>query len=259
MTIETGVWATWLWPTGLGLLGLIFGSFIATLAIRWPQGRSAARGRSACDTCGKSLEARELVPVLSYAIQRGRCRGCGGPIARSHVATEILGLAIGSLAGAAAPGPLGVAGAVFGWLLLALAALDFAAYWLPNILTGMLAVAGLATGLLGFEPSLADRLIGGVAGFGTLWLVAEGYQRLRGRQGLGGGDPKLFGAIGLWLGWQQLPLVLLAASLIGLAGVLGMMARGRSVSATSRLPFGVMLAAAGFAVWVGMVLSRQPG
>lgn len=248
----------WLWPAGLGLLGLVFGSFIATMAIRWPEGRPVARGRSACDACGKGLKAGELVPVLSYLLQRGRCKGCGKAIAPSHVATEILGLGVGLFAGIAAPGPAGAAGAVFGWLLLALAALDFAAYWLPNALTGTLAGAGLATGLLGLDPPLADRLIGGVAGMVVLWLVAESYQWLRGRQGLGGGDPKLFGAIGLWLGWQQLPMVLLAASLIGLAGVLGMMAGGRTLTGTDRMPFGVMLAAAGFAVWLGMALSARP-
>ena len=134
-----------------------------------------------------------------------------------------------------------------------------AALWLPNALTGLLAAAGLATGLAGLDPPLDARLIGGVAGFGVLWLVAWGYKRLRGRQGLGGGDPKLFGGIGLWLGWQALPLVLLAACLIGLAGVLGLMLGGRRVTATDRLPFGVMLAAAAFAVWLGLAIGPMPG
>ncbi|WP_332310435.1 A24 family peptidase, partial [Altererythrobacter lutimaris] len=147
---------------------------------------------------------------------------------------------------------------MFGWLLLALAALDVAALWLPNGLTGLLAAAGLAAGLAGLGLPLEARLIGGAAGFGVLWLVAWSYRRLRGRQGLGGGDPKLFGGIGLWLGWQALPLVLLAACLIGLAGVLGLMLGGRRVTATDRLPFGVMLAAAAFAVWLGLAIGPMP-
>ncbi|WP_336297279.1 prepilin peptidase [Sphingomonas sp. 7/4-4] len=65
----------WLWPVLLGVLGLVFGSFIATVAIRWPKGRSALQGRSECDACGKGLGARELVPVASFVLQRGRCRG----------------------------------------------------------------------------------------------------------------------------------------------------------------------------------------
>jgi leader peptidase (prepilin peptidase) / N-methyltransferase len=244
MTVEV------LLPILLGVLGLAFGSFIAALAIRWPEGRSVLRGRSQCDACGKRLRAGELVPVLSYLLQRGRCRGCGAAIAPSHVLTEMLGAGIGVAAGIASPDMAGVAGAVFGWMLLALAALDLAAYWLPNVLTGALAVLGLAMG----APPLADRVIGGLLGFGVLWLVAEGYRWLRGRQGLGGGDPKLFGAIGAWLGWQALPVVMLAACLIGFAGVLGLLASGKRLTGTDKLPFGVMLAAAGFAVWLGNVL-----
>ncbi|WP_197417796.1 prepilin peptidase, partial [Sphingomonas sp. CCH21-G11] len=100
------------------------------------------------------------------------------------------------------------------------------------------------------DPRLTDRLIGGAAGFALLWSVAAVYQRLRGRVGLGGGDPKLFGAIGLWLGWRALPMVLLAACLIGLAVALVMRLRGRDVTATTRLPLGTLLAVAGFGVWV---------
>lgn len=234
----------------LGLLGAVFGSFIATLAIRWPEGRGIARGRSACDSCGATLGAAELVPVLSYLVQRGRCRHCSGRIAPSHWMTEMVGLAIGVIAGIAAPGVEGAAGAVFGWLLLALAALDLAAFWLPNGLNAMLAVAGLGVGALGIGAPLAARLIGGIGGFVALWLVARGYKALRGRQGLGGGDPKLFGSIGCWLGWDNLPVVLLAASLIGLAVVLAMLMLGRRVRGSDRLPFGVMLASGAWAVWL---------
>ncbi|MDG2533082.1 prepilin peptidase [Sphingomonas sp. HITSZ_GF] len=254
MTIDPA----WGWAVLLGVLGLVFGSFIATLAIRWPEGRVISRGRSECDSCGKGLTAGELVPVLSYLLQRGRCRGCAAPIRMSHVLTEVIGGAIGVAAAIVSPDPAGAAGAVFGWLLLALAALDVAALWLPNALTAALAATGLATGLLGLNPPLDERLIGGAAGFGVLWLVAWSYRRLRGRQGLGGGDPKLFGGIGLWLGWHALPLVLLAACLIGLAGVLGLMLGGKRVTATDRLPFGVMLAAAAFAVWLGLAIGPLP-
>lgn len=241
----------WGWPILLGILGAVFGSFIATIAIRWPEGRSVAHGRSACDSCGARLGMGELVPVLSYLVQRGRCRHCSARIAPSHWLTEMAGLAIGLAAGWVAPGAEGVAGAVFGWLLLALAALDLAAYWLPDRLNAALALAGLAAAALGLEPPLAERLIGGAGGFAVLWLVARGYKAVRGRQGLGGGDPKLFGAIGCWLGWQALPMVLLAASLIGLSAVLGMVTAGRRVRASDRLPFGVMLAAGAWAVWLG--------
>ena len=240
----------WGWPILLAVLGGVFGSFIATIAIRWPEERGVARGRSACDSCGTPLGAAELVPVLSYLVQRGRCRHCAARIAPSHWWTEVAGLAIGAIAGLAAPGVEGAAGAVFGWLLLALAALDLAAFWLPNGLNAALAAMGLGVGAMGIGAPLSERVIGGIAGFAVLWLVARGYEALRGRQGLGGGDPKLFGAIGCWLGWENLPMVLLAASLIGLATVLAMLVAGRRVRASDRLPFGVMLALGAWAVWL---------
>ncbi|NIJ24531.1 leader peptidase (prepilin peptidase)/N-methyltransferase [Sphingomonas japonica] len=239
----------WLWPSLLGVLGLVFGSFIAVLAIRWNDGRSALRGRSECDACGAELRAADLVPLLGFALRRGRCRYCRASIARVHPVIEALGCCIGVVAGVTAPGWEGVAGAVFGWMLLALAAIDALAFWLPNRLVAALAIGGLASGLAGLAPGMTDRLIGGVAGFAALWLVATLYRRLRGRSGLGGGDPKLFGAIGLWLGWRALPLTLLAACVIGLGVVLVLRLRGNRLGGGDRLPLGTLLAAAAFPIW----------
>lgn len=238
----------------LGLLGLILGSFIATLVLRWPEGRTV-RGRSACDGCGRTLTPRELVPLLSAALQRGRCRRCGARIDPLHWRIELAAGLIGTSAGAVA-GAEGVAGSAFGWLLLTLAALDLRAWWLPDRVTATLALAGLAAGLFGLAPPLLDRLTGGVAGFALLWLVARGYRRLRGREGMGGGDPKLFGAIGLWLGWAMLPAVLLVASLLGLGVALFRHLTGRTVARTDALPLGALLAAAAYPAWIIMVALR---
>ena len=244
----------WIWPTLLGVLGLVFGSFIATVAVRWPAGRSVADGRSKCDACGDELSAWELVPVLSYAVLLGKCASCRATIKPSHVFIELIAGAIGVGAGMAAPGLEGVAGAIFGWLLLTLAALDWAAFWLPDELTGALAATGIVAGLF-IDPDMLERLTGGLLGFVGLWLVAAGYRVLRGRDGLGGGDPKLFGGIGLWLGWQALPFVLLFASLAGLAGVLVLKLRGRAMGMQDRVPLGVALAASAWSVWfVGRML-----
>lgn len=237
------------WPILLGISGVVFGSFIATVAIRWPAGRSAMAGRSACDGCGRTLTAPELVPLVSFALLRGRCRTCAAPIAPGHVVTELLGGAIGVIAGLVAPGWEGVGAAVCGWLLLALGAIDLAAFWLPDVLTGSLAVVALAGGLAGLGVDVEARLIGGAAGFGVLWLVARGYRLMRGRIGLGGGDPKLFGAIGLWLGWRALPQVLLIAALTGLAVVVILRLAGRRITATDRMPLGTLLAGAAFLSW----------
>jgi len=238
------------WSLLLGLLGAVIGSFVATLVIRWPQGRSVLRGRSHCDGCARVLGPRDLVPLLSAALSRGRCRRCGAAIGPLHWRIEALALMIGLVAGLVVPGPAGLAGAVFGWLLLALAALDVTEFWLPDALTLALALAGLVSGAIGVDPPLADRLIGGAAGFAALWAIAFGYRLVRGRAGLGGGDPKLFGAIGLWLGWRMLPVVLFLAALTGLALVLVGMVRGRSARLDDRAPFGTLLAVAAYPAWL---------
>ncbi len=247
----------WLWPVGLGVLGLVFGSFIATLVIRWPQDRSVLKGRSHCDACDAALEPRDLVPLASAALSHGKCRHCAAPIDPRHWQIELAALGIGAIAGLVVPGPAGLAGAIFGWLLLALAALDIAEFWLPDRLTLTLALAGLVAGVAGVEPPLAYRLIGGGVGFAALWLVGFAYRHLRGREGLGGGDPKLFGAIGLWLGWRMLPPVLLLAALTGLAFALVGMVRGRTTRLDDRMPFGALLAIAAYPAWLFLLGSPE--
>ena len=234
----------------LGIAGAIVGSFLATLVIRWPQERSVMRGRSSCDGCGRALSPRDLVPLLSAASTRGRCRTCAAPIDARHWQIEAGGVLVGISAGVAVPGPVAAAGALFGWLLLALAALDIAEFWLPDALTATLAGAGVATGLLGVDPVPTERLIGGLGGFAILWAVGALYKVVRGREGLGGGDPKLLGAIGLWLGWRMLPVVVFLAALTGLAVVLAGMLSGRRASLGDRLPFGALLAVAAYPAWL---------
>jgi leader peptidase (prepilin peptidase)/N-methyltransferase len=240
----------WVWPVALGVLGAIIGSFLATLVIRWPAGRSVMAGRSHCDSCDVALEPRDLVPLLSALSAGGRCRHCAAPIDPRHWQIELAAAVIGILASVAVPGPAALAGAAFGWLLLALAALDMAAYWLPDRLTATLALGGAITGAIGINPPLIDRLVGGLVGLAGLWAVGQGYRLWRKREGLGGGDPKLFGAIGLWLGWAMLPVVLLIAALTGLAVVLVGMVAGRPAKLDDRVPFGALLAIAAYPAWL---------
>ena len=241
------------WAALLGVVGAIVGSFVAALVIRWPTGRSAIAGRSDCDRCRVVVGARDLVPVFSFLALRGRCRACGAAIDPRHLWIELASLCVAAAAGFVAPGVMGVAGAVFGWLLIALAALDLAAFWLPDRLTAALAVAGLTSGLAGLDPPVVDRAVGGVVGFALLWTIGAGYRRVRGRMGLGGGDPKLFGAIGLWLGWRILPAVLLIACLIGLGVVLFQRTRGRAMARDAAVPLGALLAIAAYPAWVLMI------
>ena len=233
----------------LGLIaGLVAGSFIGVLTLRWPAGRGLG-GRSACDACGAMLGPFDLVPLLSFALLRGRCRHCAAPIAPRHLAIELAGGAVGALALWLVPGWGGVAGAGLGWVLLALLVLDVEHFWLPDRLTLPLAGAGLLAGLW-LPPALPLRLAGALVGFGLLWVLAAGYRRLRGFDGMGGGDPKLFAAIGAWLGPWVLPLVMAAAAGLGLALVGLDRLRGRPVMASTRVPLGALLAGAGWLAWL---------
>ncbi len=140
--------------------------------------------------------------------------------------------------------------AVMGWLLLLLAALDLRHLWLPDWLTGPLGLSGLVANLGGIGPGIAAAVIGAVAGFASLALVAAGYRRARGREGLGGGDPKLLAAIGAWTGWEALPVIVLGAALLGLLCALILTIAGRGRYASLRLPLGAFLAVVAWPVWI---------
>jgi leader peptidase (prepilin peptidase)/N-methyltransferase len=232
------------------LLGAIAGSFIATILIRWPQGRSVLSGRSRCDACDAPLVPVELVPVLSYALQRGRCRHCRARIDPRHLAVELAAGLVGIVAIAAHPLPLALVTAALGWWLLAIALLDLDHHWLPDALTLPLVPLGLAAAWAGFGPPLVERAAGAAIGWAALALIARAYRAVRDREGMGRGDPRLMAALGAWVGAWQLPAVLLGAGLLGLAAVLAMRLRGQDVTATTRLPLGTLLALAAWPVWL---------
>jgi leader peptidase (prepilin peptidase)/N-methyltransferase len=234
----------WAWPILGSLLGLVAGSFLATLVVRWPAGLPLT-GRSRCDGCGQALSARDLVPLLSWAFARGRCRHCGVAIAPVHPAMEAAAAAIGALALLVQPGPLGLAGALFGWILLALLALDLGHLWLPDRLT--LPLLGL--GLLFGAGSPADRLLGAAVGGGGFLLLALLYRRLRGRDGLGLGDAKLMAALGSWLSVAMMAPLLLLSALAGLA-LAAVRARRTGAGAGDPVPFGACLALTAFPLWL---------
>jgi leader peptidase (prepilin peptidase)/N-methyltransferase len=235
---------------GGAVLGAIVGSFLATVLIRWPRGESPLGGRSRCDDCGAAIGARDLVPILSYGLARGRCRRCAAPIDRRHLAMELAGAGIGLAAALAHPLVLALVTAALGWWLLLVAALDVEHQWLPDALTLPLIPLGLAAAWAGWGPPLADRAIGAAAGWAALAAIAFAYKGARGREGMGGGDPKLLGAIGAWTGWSALPFVLLGAALAGLAAALAMRARGMKVDAATRLPLGALMALAAWPAWL---------
>lgn len=242
---------SWFLLASFVILGAIWGSFAAALCSRWPKGESVATGRSLCDHCGKRIAGYDLVPIFSYLLLNGKCRDCGQKIGVQPFATELIAASVGAASILLLPASQALAAAVFGWLLMPLIMLDHSHLWLPNRLVLLLAVAGLFAGpLLAADTTLPDRLIGMSAGFISLEAIRLAYKKYRGQDGMGAGDPKLFGALGLWLGWEALPLTLLIASMIGIAAIL--LARSVSAAPQSMFPFGSFLGIAAYLrVFVG--------
>lgn len=239
------------WQIAAVALGPFAGSFIATLVGRLEHGQRWAMARSACASCGVRLAPRDLVPLVSFAMARGRCRHCGSAIPRALPLAELAGLVLGLLAAAATPGPAALAGAVLGWWLWAAGWLDWRTTWLPHGLTWPLAALGLAAAPLGLTPAaLPHAAIGALAGLGAMAALRLAWQRLRGREGLGAGDPPLTAAAGAWLGWALLPPVLLAASLLGLLVAALRLRPGTRLTAGAELPFGSLLGLAAYAGWL---------
>lgn len=224
------------------VLGAIIGSYLATIALRWPESRSASSGRSACDGCGSPLRWFELIPIVSYLSAHGRCRRCDAPIARVHVCLEIGAALLGGWAAAISP-TIGIALAtsIGFWQLLLLAVLDYRHLWLPDRLTLFLAIAGLAIGGVVSDVPLLLRFAGMVVGYAALEIIRRAFRFLRGHDGMGAGDPKLFGAIGAWVGPFALPFIMLAAAAIGLVSAGLFMAKGKAMT---NFPFGTYLALA---------------
>jgi leader peptidase (prepilin peptidase)/N-methyltransferase len=232
------------------LLGLLAASFIGLVSLRWPREQPIAWARSACASCGRKLSPLELTPILGFLALRGRCRSCKDAIPRRYLLLELACPLAPLWVASVKDGPEIVLGAALAWTLLLLALLDGEHFWLPDALTLPLGAAGLAAAAWLGEPALTDAALGAALGFSGFWLLAAAYRRVRGREGLGGGDARLLGAAGAWVGWIGLPSVLLWASLSGLCLVLVQRARGRTLEAEQPIPFGVFLALGLWLTWL---------
>ena len=228
----------------------IFGSFLGVLITRLPKGAPMLWVRSRCDFCETTLVARDLVPLASWLVARGRCRHCGHALGWFYPAVELAALAVAATSLAIDRGVEAWLGALLGWWLLTLGWIDLRSWRLPDVLTLPLIVLGLIAGWLFAPDELIDRAIGAVAGYFSLWLVAYCYRRLRGREGLGLGDAKLLAAGGAWVGASGLPSVVAGGAIAALLVAAGLMLTGARVGRTSALPFGPFLAAAIWAVWL---------
>ena len=232
----------------------VIGSFLGVLVRRLPSGEDVVRGRSACESCGRAIPARDMVPVLSFAALRGACRQCGAAIHPMHLAIELAAMAVAGWAALTTEGPELWLGCVLGWTLLALSWIDWLNFRLPDVLTLPLLLAGLAAAAWA-EPDLAaGHALAAAAGYAGFRAVALAYRAVRGWDGLGAGDAKLLAAGGAWLGLDLLPMAVLLAALLGLGLALVQAVRARRLSGTAAIPFGPPLA---LAIWLLWLYARE--
>ena len=213
--------------------------------------------RSACPSCGARITALQNIPVVSWLALGGRCAGCKAPISARYPAVEVLG---GLLAAAAiwrfGATPQGLAACALLWSLLALTMIDFDTQLLPDGITLPLLWGGLIVNLWSTFAPLGDAVIGAVAGYLSLWSIYWLFKLIRGKEGMGYGDFKLLAALGAWLGWQLLPVIVLLSSVVGAAiGIALIVFKGRDHSVP--LAFGPYLAIAGaIALFFGQTLIK---
>ncbi|HEY6095661.1 MAG TPA: A24 family peptidase [Gallionellaceae bacterium] len=261
------------------LLGLMVGSFLNVVIHRLPKimdnewrahcaellGKQPPRQapynlrvpRSACPHCGHQISALENIPVLSYLWLGGKCRKCRAPISMRYPMVEAISALLS--AGAAWHFGFGLAAAaalVFIWAMLALTFIDFDTQLLPDDITLPLLWLGLLANLYGTFTTLPQAVAGAMVGYLALWSVYWLFKLVTGKEGMGYGDFKLLAAIGAWLGWQLLPLVILLSSLVGaVVGIFLILAarHGRNVP----IPFGPYLAGGGLiALFWGQTLTQ---
>lgn len=206
--------------------------------------------RSRCPHCGHAIRAWENVPLLSYLLLRGRCSACGERISMRYPLIEALTAAL-SVAVVWRFGLdwQGAAALALTWLLVALAFIDLDTQLLPDNLTLPGLWLGLGVNLGGTFAPLDAAVVGAIAGYGSLWLVYQGFRLATGKEGMGYGDFKLLAMLGAWLGWQGLPVVVLLSSVAGAVVGVGLIAlRGHDRSVP--IPFGPYLALGG---WVALL------
>ena len=201
--------------------------------------------RSRCPACAHPITVLQNIPLASYLALGGKCAACGARISPRYPLIEALsGLASAYAAWHFGFGLGAFAAMAFLWCMIALSFIDFDTQLLPDSITLPLLWAGLLLNLAGTFADLGSAVIGAVAGYLSLWCVYWGFRIATGKEGMGFGDFKLLAAVGAWLGWQMLPLVVLASSVVGaIAGIsLMLFARhGHNVP----IPFGPYLAVAG--------------
>lgn len=228
--------------------GLLVGSFANVCIHRIPREESLVRPPSRCPACGTLVRPLDNVPVLSWLKLRGRCRSCRTPISPRYPAVEAAnGLLWMALVAWQGPTVRTLAAMVLVTALLVLSLIDLDHHLLPNLITLPGIAVGLLASFLPGSPAPLESAAAALGGYLAFLLVARGYARARGREGLGQGDWKMAAMLGAFLGWQKMLLTVFLASLAGTLVGLGLIVfRGRD--GRYALPLGTFLGAAGILV-----------
>ncbi|MDB5762708.1 MAG: prepilin peptidase [Herminiimonas sp.] len=250
-----------------GLFGLLIGSFLNVVIHRLPKmmqresdnyvahesGKPLAHTdrynltvpRSACPHCGHQITALENIPIVSYLFLGGKCSKCKAPISPRYPVVEfITGTLSAFLVWRFGSGLAGLAALAFAYLLIAMTFIDADTQLLPDDLTFPLLWCGLLVNLNGTFVPLRDAVIGAAGGYLSLWAIYWLFKLATGKEGMGYGDFKLLAALGAWLGWTMLPVIVLLSSLVGAVVGIALIVftkHGRD----NPIPFGPYLAAAG--------------
>ena len=239
-------------PTVSAVLAAPFvGSFLSLLVHRIPYSDQWIFGRSRCTQCGHALNSIDLVPFVSFAVMRGKCRYCGQSISGMYFTIELAAVVVCLWAIAVVPTHLIWPTCIIGWTLIVLSAIDIRHHILPDGLNAFLALTGLTTCILYYSDQLLLQFAGALFGFGIFFAIGEIYHRVRGRPGLGMGDAKLMAAGGFWIGAQGILTALFIASLSALAFVaIANAACNQPIQRQSRIPFGPFLS---LGIWMGWI------
>ena len=255
-------------PTAIaGLFGLMIGSFLNVVIHRLPKmmqresdnyvahesGKplphtdryNLVMPRSACPHCNHQIAAWENVPVISYLLLKGKCVKCKAPISARYPIVEVLTGALSALlVWRFGSGFAGLATLVFAYLLIAMTFIDADTQLLPDDLTFLLLWCGLLININGTFATLPEAVIGAAAGYLSLWSIYWIFKLATGKEGMGYGDFKLLAALGAWLGWKMLPVIVLLSSAVGAVVGIALIVFAKH-GRDNPIPFGPYLAAAG--------------
>ena len=234
----------------LAIIAPFIGSFLSVLVVRLPQGEDVVSGRSHCRACGHRLSFYELVPLVSWLIQGGRCRACNAAVSWLYPAMELAAIGVVIWAWSSVPEQALPLTVLLGWFLLALAVMDAREFFLSDWLTLPLIPLGLAACWMLDPDSLPEHAIAAAVGYVVLLALAWGYRWYRGRDGLGLGDAKLLAGAGAWIGLAGLGSVLLIAVCSSAALVLAGNYAGRQIRAETAVPLGTGIALGMWLTWL---------